>query len=510
MRNLRCLSYLLTLAVTAVVASCGNPKTASFVSDKTGMNFNDPKSGGFDVPNFTGQNIGPGLRFIEGGTFTMGQTEEDLSSENNNIPRRVTVPSFFMDETEVANIHYREYLYWLYRTYGSDYPDIFYKALPDTLVWQNALSYNDAYVENYLRYPAYNYYPVVGVNWDQAVNYCQWRTDRVNEVLLIKQGYFKKNPTQVSEDNFNYDAYLTGQYEGATGIKKKDLDPTGSGKRGIRVEDGILTARYRLPTEAEWEYAALALPANNPEPDSKRRRGEEVITDRQVYPWGDNLSTREGIRNQYQGEFFANFRRGLGDMAGIGGALNDNAFYTGPIYSYKPNAFGLYNMAGNVNEWVMDVYRPETLDQDDLAPARGNKLTKVKVLDDGSIEEKDSLGHVVRIDQDSFEFDRKYLDEIRTSGLEDFNDGDTLNESASAKYVYDYGKKTLVNNVQRVYKGGSWNDRAYYLSPGVRRFYPQNKCNAMIGFRCAQDRLGSPILGQPTGNYFIGSNKNRR
>ncbi len=68
-----------------------------------------------------------------------------------------------MDETEVANVHYREYIYWLQRSYGADYPEIVAKALPDSTAWREALSYNEPYVNYYFRHAAYNNYPVVGV-----------------------------------------------------------------------------------------------------------------------------------------------------------------------------------------------------------------------------------------------------------------------------------------------------------------------------------------------------------
>ena len=78
---------------------------------------------------YTEQETGPGLILVEGGTFTMGRTEQDVTIDWDNIPRRVTVSSFYMDETEIANIHYLEYLYWLDRVFGTDYPEVYRKAL---------------------------------------------------------------------------------------------------------------------------------------------------------------------------------------------------------------------------------------------------------------------------------------------------------------------------------------------------------------------------------------------
>jgi hypothetical protein len=327
----------------------------------------------------------------------------------------------------------------------------------------------------------------------------------VNELILIQRGYLKKNPFQVSEDNFNTRTYVAGQYEGLAGIKKKDIDPTGTKKRNIRYEDGILTADYRLPTEAEWEYAALAYKGRNPEPDSKRRRGEEVVTDRQVYPWGDNLSTREGMRNAYQGMQLANFKRGLGDQMGVAGGLNDNADRPSEIYSYKPNAFGLYNMAGNVSEWVMDVYRPNTpQDADDFNPFRGNVYDEYTTLDDNTLDEKDSLGRLPKRKVSDSVLAEKHIN-YRSANVISYLDGDSISNA-----TYDYSKTTLISDNAHVIKGGSWNDRAYWLSPGTRRFMQSNHTSSTVGFRCCMDRLGSPSLKGPAGNQFYGSKKKSR
>ena len=176
---------LITLAAVMVLGSCGNSKKS--VSSTTGWAYNDPDFGGFEYLEGYEQGTGPGLVFIEGGTFIMGQVEEDVMREWNNIPKRVTVPSFYMDETEVRNADYREYLYWISRVFV-DYPEVYRNALPDTLVWRRPMAYNEPFVENYFRHPAFSEYPVVGVNWIQANNFCAWRTDRVNEKILVDKG----------------------------------------------------------------------------------------------------------------------------------------------------------------------------------------------------------------------------------------------------------------------------------------------------------------------------------
>ncbi len=507
MRNrLHGLSLVMLGAVSVFMASCGggDPKYNSKVSSKTGWNYNDPKLGGFDVnPNFKGMKPGPGLVFVEGGRFTMGQTTDNPMMEYNNIPRTVSVSSFYMDETEVANVHYREYIYWLQRSYGSDFPDVILKALPDTMVWRSSMSYNEPMVEYYFTHASYNNYPVVGVNWNQANEYCKWRTDRVNEMNLIKGGYLKKNPNQVNEDVFDTRTYAYGQYEGSPKKKKRDFDPSSGGSRNIGYADGTLMPNYRLPTEAEWEYAALALVGRNPERASKRRRGEEVVTDRQVYPWGDSRTTRYEMRNAYQGEFLANFKRGNGDAMGVAGGLNDNADIPAPIYSYAPNAFGLYNMAGNVSEWTLDVYRPlSSMDVDDFRPYRGNEYDTYKRLEDGSLDEKDSLGRLVKRDLDTMDFDVEKRPNMLNSQFKNYKDGDS-----TSQYVYDYGRNTLINDKSRVIKGGSWADRAYWLSPSTRRYWNQDAGSATIGFRCIMDRLGSPDGGRTSGGNSFGKGK---
>ncbi len=405
------LYLFLTVLLLLGASSCGKEKSST-----TGWNYNDSKNGGFQVQKNHEQELGPGLVFVQGGTFVMGTTEQDVMYENNAVPRRVTVSSFYMDETEVKNVDYREYIYWMTRVFGADFPDVVKKAMPDTLVWRDNLAYNEPYVEYYFRHPAYDFYPVVGVNWLQANDYAAWRTDRVNEKLLIDKGILTQNPSQVGSDNFNTESYMVGQYEGSAGKRPiKDLDPNGSGTRHVRMEDGIMLPKYRLPTEAEWEYAALALVGNQP------AKSEERITDRRIYPW-NGTSTRYPKSGMWQGQFLANFKRGRGDNMGISGKLNDNADITAPVKSYVPNDFGLYNMSGNVNEWVLDVYRPMTTqDASDFRPFRGNEY-QTKVLDaDGKPVDKDSLGKINyrAVTQEESANRRNY----RRGDVRDFKDG---------------------------------------------------------------------------------------
>jgi gliding motility-associated lipoprotein GldJ len=154
------------LFVSFLLVSYG--KIGNQSSRTTGWKYNDDENGGFYIIDSPEQITGPGLVAIEGGTFTMGATVENVYYEWNNNPRKVTVSSFFMDQTEVSNLDYLEYIHWLTRVYGSDYPQVIANALPDTTVWRTSLSYNEPMVEIYFRHPAYRDYPVVGVSWNQA------------------------------------------------------------------------------------------------------------------------------------------------------------------------------------------------------------------------------------------------------------------------------------------------------------------------------------------------------
>jgi formylglycine-generating enzyme len=477
-------------AIAIFMASCGYER-----SSITGWNYNDPNSGGFQKLPFEEQETGPNLVLIEGGTFTMGRVLDDVMYEWNTIPRRVTVSSFYMDETEITNFNWLEYLYWTRRVYFNDYPEVFKKALPDTLVWRSRLGYNEPYVDYYLRHPAYRDYPVVGVNWLQCNDFCKWRTDRVNEFILIREGILENNVNQINEDNFDTEAYLYGQYESGKAVEGlPDLDPNKE-YRNVRMEDGILLPKFRLPTEAEWEYAAYALIGTT--------MGER-IREEKMWPWAGHA-----VRNpeeKYIGMMMANYKRGRGDNMGIAGRLNDNADVTSPVYSYWPNDYGLYNMAGNVSEWVMDVYRPLSAeDKDDFRPFRGNVYETLQKDEEDYIVEKDSLGRI----------QKRRVTEEESVGRLNYRRADNINfldgnyESSTTKTawanspedeenpestsVYEYSIASMINDKARVYKGASWKDRAYYMNPGTRRFLDEKQRTDYIGFRCAMDRVGSPV-----------------
>ncbi len=659
-KNMQLLKLVaLVVGGTILLSSCRRES-----SNSTGWNYNDPKVGGFQKVPFIDQETGPGLILIEGGTFTMGRTEQDVMYDWNSRATRVTISSFYMDQTEVTNFHWLEYLYWISRAYET-YPMVYKNALPDTLCWRSPLGFNEKFVDYYLRHPAYRDYPVVGVSWLQANDYCKWRTDRVNEYILVREGILAWNVDQRDENTFNTDAYFAGQYEEAVIKNVQDLNPSNVqgkklGTRIVRMEDGILLPRYRLPTEAEWEFAATGLIGN-------LQPGTENITERRFYPWNGHW-----VRNddeQFQGAIRANFVRGRGDYMGVAGNLNDGADVTAPVESYWPNDYGLYHMAGNVSEWVLDVYRPlSSEDFDEFRPFRGN-VFKTKLLNNEGVVDiknqqvsydvhgmkeylneferiryqrisadkhdpndtvipvglssnvssrnptrrgyapdpfyvshkktKDSielrllreinkvLDDAIALKNDKYDieaatliqdrlFDGIFADELRTGpdGEEyafeiismlregftefitdtpgklkyrnvteeenigrlnyrrddyiDYLDGDiessiyyenddrknAINQANRDPNLIMYQNQheefglngaqvkpgdrtswptTLVSDKSRVYKGGSWRDRAYWLVAGNRRFLDEDKSTCTIGFRCAMDRVGSPV-----------------
>ncbi|MDP9078135.1 MAG: SUMF1/EgtB/PvdO family nonheme iron enzyme [Bacteroidota bacterium] len=553
---------LVLLGIGIVLSSCSKHQQ----SEKTGMAYNDKTNGGYERFRQTHPSPGPGLIPIEGGTFVVGgSADQDVTYDYNNVKRRVTIPSFYMDETEVANQDWLDYLHWISITFPQD-RELYYNALPDTLVWRKPLSYNEPYVDNYLRHPAFQDYPVVGVTWDQAQDYCQWRTDRTNENILRERGNMVawkdmggggkgKNaaPAAPAGQPFNTDIYLNGQLTGAGIDGKKmmpDLNPNakattgangkGGGKavRPVRMEDGILKQGYRLPSEAEWEYAALALIGNTE---------FENIDDNKVYPW-NGLGVRSAKRAT-RGMIMANFKRGAGDNAGVGGYLNDKADITAPVRSFPPNDFGLYNMAGNVNEWVQDTYRQTSFEEfDDFNPFRGNEFTNKRLSDPIKGQyAKDKYGKPIK-DPSKSNKKMKYselvaLQQAQVAAGNDpnaplnttaapagtaANPGGTVTAAIPGKkddlagkpYNADYrgyndtvnttlfGRTTLVNDHSKVYKGGSWNDMAFWLNPATRRFMNEDDASAEVGFRCAMTLVGAPEI-HPEGKPHFGVKKSK-
>ncbi|MCC7233396.1 MAG: SUMF1/EgtB/PvdO family nonheme iron enzyme [Bacteroidia bacterium] len=374
-----------------------------------------------------------GMVFIPAGSYNMGPSDQDVPNAITAQSKTVTIPAFYMDNTEITNNEYRQFVYWVrdslaHRLIGGEHlieegeygerinwrakikwddeeneetlaelflpeTERFYRrkeidtrklnyeyywidlkaaaqresrpqglvdrsvfikkdvinVYPDTLAWIHdyTYSYHDPLTQMYFWHPAYDDYPVVGVNWKQARAFCVWRTQLLNSYL---------------EENGN-----------------------------AFVQD------FRLPTEAEWEYAS--------------RGGLDLSP----YPWGGPY-----IRNS-RGCFLGNFKPMRGNY------MDDGGVYTVKATSYWPNDYGLYCMAGNVAEWTSNAF-----------------------------------------DESSYSF----------------------SHDISTDYTYEAKDSDPPALKRKVIRGGSWKDVAYYLQTGTRTYEYQDTAKCYIGFRCVMSFLG--------------------
>ena len=526
------------------LASCS--KSTSGNSKLTGIPFNNPRYGNYIKGNaFESQKVPLGMVAIEGGSFTMGQVQDDVMFDWNTTPKSIHVRSFYMDETEVTNSEYFLYIQYIKDVFPPSekkYKHIYNSVLPDTLVWRKSLGNTDILSENYLRHPAYADYPVVGVSWLQAKNYCKWRTDAVNLKKLIDKGYITNIFQNDSLRNyFDTEVFLADSdklFDGDSTVYKRGIRTRGTARnsqssfqgRKITQADGVLQQKFRLPTEAEWEFAAKANIEN---------REYNNIRGRKKYAWNGKYSRETNKR--FKGDQLANFKQGKGNYSGLSGWSSDGSDIPIKVKSYPPNGFGLYDMSGNVSEWVEDVYRP-IIDSEanDFNYFRGNIFTKKMIDKDGKVVIAD-ISDNTQVEYETLpngkiipkqlpgsvkyipitKGDTRLRRNFKVSDNTDIGDGDKNSsrfyqddedQFSSKPTMYNSPKEptrkidpitgeevlvndakkrtTLISNKTRVYKGGSWSDREYWLDPAQRRYLPEYMATNHIGFRCVTDNIG--------------------
>lgn len=502
-------STLMLCMGIVLISSCAGKKKPLSTSPSTGLDFATSKSViGYKPYNDKELPNPPGMVFVQGGRTILGSFEQDLFGAKDNVERTVTVNSFFMDETEKTNRDWKEYVFYSYNpidvilpknadladpndknliaagnapdpfipdltgpTHSISNPKMLNEIIPDDDVWSSNFSFNDVYAENYYSNPGYSNYPVVGVTWRQIADFCRARTETVNLQLIF--GLDREDlPLEFQEEFFEYDdttqEYFLSDGNGILGdntsgsqvITSEELDDYQQSiveyinipeNRRQFIERGIYLPDFRLPNEAEWEYAAKAT-IGTVYLDENEEYGR-------IYPW-DGRGTRNPYGKQ-RGTQLANFKRGRGDYAGIAGNINnDGAVIPEEVGLREPNDFNLFNMAGNVSEWVFDTYRPLSFgDFDDLNPVR-----------------KDGTG-----------------DSEKLYGWTSSQVVDSIATNDKLEY------RSLVNDRSKVYKGGSWKDVAYWMAPGTRRYLDMDRATNTIGFRCAMISIGTQQLDQNNG-----------
>ena len=220
------------------------------------------------------------------------------------LPNGIAInEGLYCDETEISNMNWREYMYWVKRVHGPD-SEVYLATLPDTTVWSVVDSCLVIYDDVYLRHPVYDYYPVVGITQQQAQAYTKWRSDRVFEVLLLQLGLIEYRTDQGPGDYFSIDRYFSGKLQWATVDDKLRYYP-----------------EFRLPTPEEWERILL---------------------------YSDSLSKTSA--KDCELEDCKACQEGTWAWSGVQPCRGDSLAIS-PTIPVGVGCPGIYNLRGNVGEW---------------------------------------------------------------------------------------------------------------------------------------------------------------